>query len=361
MKHVMGWEPMARGARTGKVLQVAATYVGTVVGAGFASGQETLRFFAVFGNHGSWGILVATALFVVLGVAVMDLGHTLGAASHQELLIYTCGPALGRFMDLLVTSFLLASLSVMLAGGGAVMAQQFGLSTGLGITLTAVVSVVTVLFGLRGLVAANGVVVPMLTSFVVLVTVGTLWRQGLGPLRLGLQWPELAAAPHWLLAALLYVAYNLILAVAVLAPLGATVSDPSVRRQGGILGGLGLGLLALLIKLALGSHLPEIGRSEVPLLFIAQSYAPSFQVIYALVLWAEIYTTAIGSLYGFASRLSLLRRWDYPLMVLGSAALAAWGSQAGFSRLVSLLYPLYGYASLVFLGSLGLSLLRQRP
>lgn len=351
---------MRTGTQTGRVMRVAATYIGTVVGAGFASGQETLRFFAVFGNHGFWGILVATALFVVLGVAAMDLGLTLGATSHQELLMHTCGPALGRFMDLLVTSFLLASLSVMLAGGGAVMAQQFGLSPGLGIACTALVSVVTVLFGLRGLVAANGLVVPVLTAFVMVVTVGTLWRQGLGPLRLGLQWPELAAAPHWLLAALLYVAYNLILAVAVLAPLGATVGDRSVLLWGGVLGGLGLGLLALLIKLALGSHLPDIGRSEVPLLSIAQSYAPSFQVLYALVLWAEIYTTAIGSLYGFASRLSLLRRWDYPLMVLGTAALAAWGSQAGFSRLVSVLYPVYGYASLVFLGSLGLSLVRRR-
>ena len=27
------------------ILKVAATYIGTVVGAGFASGQETLQFF----------------------------------------------------------------------------------------------------------------------------------------------------------------------------------------------------------------------------------------------------------------------------------------------------------------------------
>ena len=34
--------------------KVAATYIGTVVGAGFASGQETLQFFAVFGVRGFW-------------------------------------------------------------------------------------------------------------------------------------------------------------------------------------------------------------------------------------------------------------------------------------------------------------------
>jgi len=34
--------------------KVAATYIGTVVGAGFASGQEMLQFFAVFGLKGFW-------------------------------------------------------------------------------------------------------------------------------------------------------------------------------------------------------------------------------------------------------------------------------------------------------------------
>ena len=349
-----------RAKRTRAVLRVAATYIGTVVGAGFASGQETLRFFVVFGAWGLWGILVATALFIALGVAVMDLGQRLAASSHREVMLYACGRYLGRFMDLLVTSFLLASLAVMLAGGGAVMAQQFGLSASVGIALTAVASVVTVLFGLRGLVAANGFVVPLLSGFVLLVTLGTLLRQGLDPARLGVQLPELAAAPHWLLSALLYVAYNLILAVAVLAPLGASVKDRRALWAGGILGGLGLGVLAVLIKLAVGNHLPEAGLAEVPLLYVAQAQAPFFQAVYALVLWGEIYTTAIGSLYGFASRLSMLRRWAYPLLVLGSAAAAAWASQAGFSRLVSLLYPLYGYGSLVFMGCLGLTVLRRK-
>ncbi|MCL5676624.1 MAG: hypothetical protein M1602_01870 [Firmicutes bacterium] len=333
------------------VLRVAATYIGTVVGAGFASGQEILRFFAVFGRHGLWGVAMATALFIVLGVAVMDLGRRLGADSHREVMLYTCGPWLGGLMDLMVTSFLLASLAVMLAGAGAVMAQQFGLPTGAGVALTALATVFTVLLGLRGIVAANGLVVPMLTAFVLAVTLGALWRQGTAvpfdPQRL-----DLAAAPHWALSAVLYVAYNLVLAVAVLAPLGKAVGDARVLWRGGVLGGAGLGLLALLIKLAVGRNLSDLAGSEVPLLSIAQAYAPSFQALYALVLWSEIYTTAIGSLYGFASRLTLWRRWDYPLLVLGSAAVAAWGSQAGFSHLVATLYPLYGYASLAFVVAL---------
>lgn len=348
-------------ARTKTVLRIAATYIGTVVGAGFASGQETLRFFAVFGRRGGWGILLATGLFIGLGVATMELGRRLKATSHREVLLHTCGPVLGRAMDVVVTLFLLVSLAVMLAGGGAVMAQQFSLSPGIGVAITAAISVLTVLFGLRGLVAANGVVVPLLTTFVLIVTLGTLRQHGFDPAHLRLEWPQLAAAPHWFLSAFLYVSYNLILAVAVLAPLGNAVGDAGLILEGGTLGGLGLGLLALLIKLAVGRYLPEVSNAEVPLLYIAQSYTPAFQVLYAVVLWGEIYTTAIGSLYGFASRLALLRRrWDYPLLVLLTAAIAAWFSQAGFSRLVVTLYPLFGYASLLFLAALFFTTVRGR-
>ncbi|HEX3032027.1 MAG TPA: hypothetical protein VHS59_07255 [Bacillota bacterium] len=34
--------------------QIAATYIGTVVGAGFASGQETLQFFLLPSVYGAW-------------------------------------------------------------------------------------------------------------------------------------------------------------------------------------------------------------------------------------------------------------------------------------------------------------------
>jgi uncharacterized membrane protein YkvI len=45
-------------------LKVAFAYIGTVVGAGFASGQEILQFFSYFGYWGLVGLLLAAGLFV---------------------------------------------------------------------------------------------------------------------------------------------------------------------------------------------------------------------------------------------------------------------------------------------------------
>ena len=54
-------------------LKVAATYIGTVVGAGFATDQEVLQFFNRFSVMGLVGIVIATIMFVVFGYLIMDL------------------------------------------------------------------------------------------------------------------------------------------------------------------------------------------------------------------------------------------------------------------------------------------------
>lgn len=51
------------------VFKIAGAFVGVLVGAGFASGQELLVFFVNFGAWGVAGTLVSAALFTFLGAA----------------------------------------------------------------------------------------------------------------------------------------------------------------------------------------------------------------------------------------------------------------------------------------------------
>ena len=39
--------------------------VGTIIGAGFASGQEIMSFFVKYGINGAWGMIVCGVLFFV--------------------------------------------------------------------------------------------------------------------------------------------------------------------------------------------------------------------------------------------------------------------------------------------------------
>lgn len=346
-----------------QVFKVAATYIGTVVGAGFASGQETLRFFTAYGKAGLIGVAVATALFCGFGMLVMDLGRRVNARSHREILHYACGPYVGRIMDVAVTLFLGATLTVMVAGGGAVFAEQMGLPRSIGTITTAVLAGATILAGMRGIMAANAIVVPMLTTAVMGLSIASIHFHGLTAIvKHALPWPMLAPVHSWLLAALLYVGYNLVLSISVLGPLGAEVGDKRVLVAGGLAGGLALGLLAAGIKLAISAHMPDIGTYEVPMLFLARLHPKPVQWFYTLILWAEIYTTAIACAYGFAGRVSeVIRRGSYRGVVVTVTALALFGSGFGFSTLLTFLYPLFGAVTLVVLVCLAFMAIRRVP
>lgn len=330
--------------------RVAATYIGTVVGAGFASGQEILRFFTAYDGWGTLGLLGVTALLAAFGVAVMRLGAVTGAESHRELVRAVGGLWLGTLVDWVITGFLFAGTAVMIAGSNAIFREQLGWPGWLGGLVMAVAATVTVLFRLRGVTAVTSLVAPVLVLGALGVSTGVLLREG---------WPDTprggtdvaGAAPVWPLAALLYTSFNLILATPVLAPLGAEVGRAGTLNAGGLLGGAGLGLAALALHLALWAGLPATARFEVPMLALARGFGPVLGTIYAAILWLEVYTTAVTSLYGVAARLRSPQKAGYRTvaLILGAVAFAA--SFAGFANLVTRIYPLVGYMGLLLMAA----------
>ncbi|MBC7343286.1 MAG: hypothetical protein H5U02_12740 [Clostridia bacterium] len=391
---------------TFSTFQIAAAYVGTVVGAGFASGQEILQFFSSFGRWGLLGLASATVLFIFFGHIILQTGHRLGANSYQPLLIEVGGHWVGKAMDWFITFFLFGFLTVMAAGAGAIFAEQFGFTALWGSMLMVVLAVLTVLMGLSAVVSALSIVTPFLIAAVLIVGAANIWpyfasgaavppstgtgagmvapqmRSPLGsnelagspagappagpgswsnrlgitlsvPLLEKLGWSDWAraAAPFWPLAALLYASYNLILALPVLVPI-SNASRPRHLLRGAIAGGLGLGLGALAIYLAILANLPLIATREVPMLYAANNLAPWADLPYSLILLAEVYNTAVGSLYGFSVRLSDPATPRFRWLVIGSGAAAFLAAQLGFSRMVGTVFPAIGYVGLVFLGSL---------
>src|SRR5699024_7459627 len=89
-----------------KSLQIAGAYIGLIVGAGFASGQEVLQFFTSFGWYSMIGTLVGAVLFAFLGMQVARLRSELQTLSHKTVIYHVCSKYVGFLVDILVTSFL---------------------------------------------------------------------------------------------------------------------------------------------------------------------------------------------------------------------------------------------------------------
>ncbi len=64
---------------------VAFAFVGVVVGAGFATGQEIFQFFTSHGAYSISGIIVTGLLITLGGMVVMHTGHHLKSRNHSVI------------------------------------------------------------------------------------------------------------------------------------------------------------------------------------------------------------------------------------------------------------------------------------
>ena len=144
------------------ILKVSGVYVGTVVGAGFASGRELVLFFLSFGDAWFLGVVFSALLFSVLGYGVLVTAKRSGASGYGGFLRGIMGRRLGRLMEIVSGLFLCVLFYAMTAATGAAFKEAFGISYITGVVLMLVLCFFVFLFETRGIVAVNALLSPLL-------------------------------------------------------------------------------------------------------------------------------------------------------------------------------------------------------
>lgn len=333
------------GQRVGRVgrirtlagtLQIAAAFIGTIVGAGFASGREIIRFFTQYHVFGAAGILLSGLLMTLVGMKMMIYAKRIGAYSFNELVVHLFGPRLGVVIQSLIFFILFGTTGVMLAGAGAVFHEQIGRSEQSGVLLAIAISFFFLIKGSRGLLWINSLVVPML--FLFLFAVFTV--HGPGPVASPV---PAQALFRWVVPAIGYAAFNILTALVVMVPLARDTEDERVIRFGALSGGIGLTVLLFLAHLIL-SGAPDAANYQMPMAEVVRHFGPLLHLGFAAVIFGEILTTFIGNIFGLARQL----RSTFPaicslrramLLLVAGAFLI---SRAGYGRLIDHLYPFFG-------------------
>ncbi|MGL4736140.1 MAG: YkvI family membrane protein [Cellulosilyticaceae bacterium] len=329
--------------RLKRILQVASVYIGTVIGAGFASGQEMLSFFTVYGIKGMIGLVLAGVAYALIGMVLLEVIYEKKFDHYKELLKDVMGPKLSVMIEWTVNIFLFICLSTMIAGAGAIFKQAFNLPTWVGVVGMALAALFTFFSGAQGLVKMNALLVPiMCIGGILLGSIIMIFRDLPVFAVVGGDTP----ARHWLLSAVLYVAYNMITVIVVLCSLYDHLDDIKVARWGGILGGLGLGVLGLSIGGATFFYYAQINQLEIPMLGILVNYPKYIQSLYMVVLVLAMYTTAIANGHGVIENLKVRLTCNEKLLMVAIVGLAMLSAKIGFSNLVSRIFPMFGYIGL---------------
>ena len=84
------------------ILKIGSAFIGVIVGAGFASGQEILQYFTSFGILGMFGAILSTVLFAGIGMLLVWLGSYTKTTSHKDVIYRISGRYLGTVIDFIL-------------------------------------------------------------------------------------------------------------------------------------------------------------------------------------------------------------------------------------------------------------------
>lgn len=319
--------------------KIAFVYVGLVIGAGFASGQEIMRYFVKYNTRNLSGVAAATLMFICVAFLILKRTYKYNIKSFDEYIRAVAGRA-APIVRALVTLFMFAGFFTMLSGCGTLMSELFNIGRSRGIWLMAAASFIALAAGNRGIVALNTVLVPVIIlgmSYLCVASV-TLWSVPAF---------SLAAADNYMTAAFRYVSYNTITAGAVLVPLRPYISKRSAKA-GAFLGGGILGVLIFLVWFALKTNFAS-AVGELPLFTLSGFGGGAFEKFYAAILLLAMYTTAAANGFGILAQTNARdnrERILYSLLFCLAAILPAY---IEFSSLVEHLYGFFGWAGLAWM------------
>ncbi len=343
------------------ILGIAMAFVGVVVGAGFASGQEILQFFSSFGYWGLLGGVVSGLCFTILGMAVGELSQVSVSHSFKEGLYLICGPRLGVVVDIMITFFMYAIAVVMFAGGGSLMEQQWGVPAQYGSIAVMLITVLIVFLRVDRVMAFIGSVTPILVLMMIFLCIYS-WNTRDLPLEeldvIAQTKPQ--GAGHWLVGSLLYVSYNMVVGAPFLMIAGAQATSRRNALLGGLVGGLLLGFLIVLISAGVFGRIDTIGSAALPMLMLATEQSKLLGTIMSVVIFAMILTTSVGVLYSFSARIFTpnTRRFNIGTAIAGVLGLV--GAKIGFINLVGTVYPFFGYLGFVLVAWILIAWFRLR-
>ncbi|ATH99645.1 hypothetical protein ACDW82_02340 [Alcaligenes faecalis] len=343
------------------ILGIAMAFVGVVVGAGFASGQEILQFFSSFGYWGLLGGVVSGLCFTILGMAVGELSQVSVSHSFKEGLYLICGPRLGVVVDIMITFFMYAIAVVMFAGGGSLMEQQWGVPAQYGSIAVMLITVLIVFLRVDRVMAFIGSVTPFLVLMMIFLCIYS-WNTRDLPLEeldvIAHTKPQ--GAGHWLVGSLLYVSYNMVVGAPFLMIAGAQATSRRNALLGGLVGGLLLGFLIVLISAGVFGRIDTIGSAALPMLMLATEQSKLLGTIMSVVIFAMILTTSVGVLYSFSARIFTPNTRKFNIGTAIAGVLGLVGAKIGFINLVGTVYPFFGYLGFVLMAWILIAWFRLR-
>lgn len=332
------------------MFQTIWVIIGSLIGAGFASGKEIAYFFYQYGTIGVLGILISALLFGYLIWKTFRILDHKQVQNYREFLEEIIGKPKGmKVVHTMINLFILLEFYIMVAGFGAYLKQEFDVPLLIGAIILSGCTYFTCKKSMQGIEKANALAIPILICFIIHMGIQNVDNHIPETLNLGMNFDKNVC---WGIGnAILYASYNGILLVPVLIGL----KNENHRKGNAKIASITAILIAILALcvfhiLMQGSQADYV--SDIPVVQIARKYGTYYPFLYGIMIAISIYTSAIAICFGLLENAGKKTEKSKLFLLKCVCISSIFVSFIGFSNLVERLYPLlgiFGSLQIVFL------------
>ena len=152
------------------ILKVVFVIIGTLIGAGFASGQEIYTFFFSYGINGILGIVISSLIIGFTIYKTFKIVEKNNIKNYKDFLnFFIKNEKIKELINSVINIFILVSFYIMIAGFGAYLQQEINLNSFIGSSILAILCVILFRTNINGIVKINEILIPILIVVVLVI------------------------------------------------------------------------------------------------------------------------------------------------------------------------------------------------
>lgn len=314
------------------VIKITTVIIGTIIGAGFISGQEIYSFFNKYGETGKIGILVSIGLIALVIYKTYKIIYEKNIKNYQELLEATIPgkhKIIVETIKNIINIFLIISFLIMCSAFSTYCNETYGMPKLIGGAIISALSYIILINDVKAIIETNEILMPIIIIFIIFMGILTIKNiETITNL-------EFACKP--IIKGLLYANYNSIVLIPMLLPLKEQIkTKKQIKQVSAISFIIMLSLTILIYKMQENVYTSNL---EMPMLSVAGQISWQFLIIYGIMTGIAIFTSSISAGYSLICNTTKEKK---KLLALILCLIAIPMSTISFSTLVNLMYPIFG-------------------
>ena len=249
-----------------------------------------------------------------------------------------------KFTNVIINIFLCATFFIMISGFGTYINQAFGINKIIGSVILAVISYIIFLKNIEGITKINSIVIPALIVIVLIIGIKNILNIDFNSLCTNIKINDNGI--FFIIQAILYASYNLILIMPVLINLKQFIRSKKQIKIVAILVSIIMFAMSILIFFILANVNGNFANIEMPVVYVINQKFPEFNILYGFIILTAIFTTAISLGISFLNNICLNKKY-FPQFAAILCISSVIFSPIGFSNLVNFLFPLFGYLGIL--------------